>query len=556
MFWLGPNQIDANPSYLFGSLSAGSLRAFYGGAALANNMLVRGGSGDVLITGVNPAATFITIVYNGSNTVVYKNGGSPTTYAVTWANVGPGPFLVGGYDNTGFTINGRMDEFGMYSRALSASEVLALFNNCPTTSTTCPANITVNNTPGQCAAVVTYTTPVGSDNCPGVTTTQISGLASGSSFPVGVTTNTFRATDASGNTAVCTFTVTVVDNQAPAITCPANITVPSTLGLCTAPVTYTTPAVSDNCPGSSVALLSGLASGSLFPLGTTSVTWRATDAAGNTSTCTFTVTVTDAQLPVISSQPQGRAACTGDNVTFSVTAAPLAGPNNLTYQWQSFNGTAWVNIAGATSSSYSINNVNVGMNHTNYRVIVTGPCTVVTSANALLNVNPLPIVTITPSRSPVLKPGETLNLTVVGVPSGTAVWRRNGVPIPGATGLTLSGLTVDDIGTISVVFTDQNGCVNTASIEVTGEPLTRVFVYPSPNSGHFQVRFNNAPGQQVTLNIYDSKGSKVLSEAVTTGIQYTSMQVDLSKHESGVYIVELVDAGGSKIGQSRVVVHH
>src|SRR6202008_244261 len=56
---------------------------------------------------------------------------------------------------------------------------------------------------------------------------QIAGLPSGSAFPVGVTTNTFRVTDASGNTATCSFNVTVVDNQAPAITCPANITVTS-----------------------------------------------------------------------------------------------------------------------------------------------------------------------------------------------------------------------------------------------------------------------------------------------------------------------------------------
>jgi len=45
----------------------------------------------------------------------------------------------------------------------------------------------------------------------------------------------------------------------------------------------------DNCPG--VTVESDPASGSTFPLGTTTVTATATDAAGNTSTCSFTVAV-------------------------------------------------------------------------------------------------------------------------------------------------------------------------------------------------------------------------------------------------------------------------
>jgi hypothetical protein len=67
------------------------------------------------------------------------------------------------------------------------------------------------NTPAT-SMVVNYTAPVGEDNCSGATTTQTAGLASGASFPVGTTTNTFRVTDASGNYAECSFTVTVLYN--------------------------------------------------------------------------------------------------------------------------------------------------------------------------------------------------------------------------------------------------------------------------------------------------------------------------------------------------------
>ena len=55
--------------------------------------------------------------------------------------------------------------------------------------------------------------------------TQTAGLASGATFPIGTTTNTFVVTDASGNTETCSFTVTVNDNEKPTINCPANISV-------------------------------------------------------------------------------------------------------------------------------------------------------------------------------------------------------------------------------------------------------------------------------------------------------------------------------------------
>ncbi|MBK6824799.1 MAG: HYR domain-containing protein [Saprospiraceae bacterium] len=165
---------------------------------------------------------------------------------------------------------------------------------------TCPANIVVSNTTGQCAAVVNYTAPVGTDNCPGANTIQTAGLASGASFPVGVTNNTFKVTDAMGNTATCSFTVTVNDTELPLITCPSNISVPNDLNQCSAVVTYTAPVGTDNCPGPNTVQTAGLASGAAFPVGVTTNTFKLTDASGNTATCSFTVTVTDTQLPVIS----------------------------------------------------------------------------------------------------------------------------------------------------------------------------------------------------------------------------------------------------------------
>ncbi|MBD3636564.1 MAG: HYR domain-containing protein [Crocinitomicaceae bacterium] len=164
---------------------------------------------------------------------------------------------------------------------------------------TCPADIIVNNDPGLCGATVTYITPVGSDNCPAAVTNLIVGQSSGSFFPVGTTTVVYEVTDASGNTAQCSFDVTVIDAESPTITCPANITQPNDPGVCGAIVNYTTPTGSDNCPGSTTTLIAGLASGSLFPVGTTTVTYEVTDAAGNTAQCSFDVTIQDTENPTI-----------------------------------------------------------------------------------------------------------------------------------------------------------------------------------------------------------------------------------------------------------------
>ncbi|UKN01117.1 HYR domain-containing protein [Paracrocinitomix mangrovi] len=164
----------------------------------------------------------------------------------------------------------------------------------------CPANINVNNDPGSCGAIVTYTTPVGTDNCPGATTTMTAGQATGTLFPIGTTTVSYQVIDASGNTANCSFDVTVSDNESPVLTCPTNITVNSDPGVCGATVTYTAPVGTDNCPGVTTTMTAGQASGTVFPIGTTVVTYQATDASGNVTTCSFNVTVNDAELPVIS----------------------------------------------------------------------------------------------------------------------------------------------------------------------------------------------------------------------------------------------------------------
>jgi hypothetical protein len=113
--------------------------------------------------------------------------------------------------------------------------------------------------------------------------------SSGSVFPLGTTVVGCTARDAAGNSGSTSFSVLVRDTTAPLIGATTNITVNTTNSAGTAVVNYTAPTVTDAVGVASFGC--SPASGSTFPLGTTTVTCTAKDAAGNTSSKTFTVTV-------------------------------------------------------------------------------------------------------------------------------------------------------------------------------------------------------------------------------------------------------------------------
>jgi hypothetical protein len=159
---------------------------------------------------------------------------------------------------------------------------------------TAPANVTVGTGPGAstCSTVVSDAqlgNATAGDNC-SVTVTR-SGVPAGNIFPKGNTTVTYTATDGGGNTATATQVVTVNDTTLPTISCQANIVADFDGAVNGAVVTYTTPAGADNCAGATTTQIAGLPSGATFPAGTTTNTFRVTDASGNAAECSFNVTV-------------------------------------------------------------------------------------------------------------------------------------------------------------------------------------------------------------------------------------------------------------------------
>ena len=215
------------------------------------------------------------------------------------------------------------------------------------------ASVTVEAT-GAAGAVVNYDA-VGATNIVGVTSLTHS-QNSGTVFPLGVTTVTISATDAVSHTTTGAFTVTVRDTTGPVVTVPANL-VAEAAGAAGAAVSFAVSA-SDAVDGPADALPDH-ASGSTFPLGTTTVLVTASDTRNNSATASFTVTVRDTTAPVVAAhanviaEAMGALGAVVNYAAASATDAVTASPA-ITYSQDSGTvfplGTTTVTI-GATDAA-------------------------------------------------------------------------------------------------------------------------------------------------------------------------------------------------------------
>jgi hypothetical protein len=185
-------------------------------------------------------------------------------------------------------------------------------------------NITVECTSSS-GAIVDYPIPTVSETCEDNATIECT-PASGSLFPMGTTTVTCTASEGSGSIiAQGTFTVTVEDTKPPDIICPSDKIVECETLQGTA-VDFSVTAT-DTCDPAPV-IACNPPSGTVFAPGSTTVECSATDATGNQSLCTFTVSVIDTQPPIISCPADIRKECeapTGTPVTFAVDAIDACG---------------------------------------------------------------------------------------------------------------------------------------------------------------------------------------------------------------------------------------
>lgn len=272
-------------------------------------------------------------------------------------------------------------------------------------------------------------------------------------------------------------------------------------------------------------------------------------------------------IPVtITTQPVNAVVCTDKVTSFTVVAAGTAPGHNWQYSTNNGNPNTWVTIAnggvfsGAKTATLTITAPPVSMNGWVFRDSVKGaaPCGFVGSNIARLTVNPLPTIVIAASPYTKLMPGmkTTLSSTVSPI-AATYTWLKNGTAVAGGTSSNLV-VDVDGLGEYTLRVTDVNGCTNLSNmIALTDSVSGKVFIYPNPNNGQFQVRYHSVVNN-VSLPrgivIYDARGKRIETIKYAIAAPYGRMDVNLSNHGTGVYWIEVVDVNGDRLAMGRVSV--
>jgi hypothetical protein len=258
-------------------------------------------------------------------------------------------------------LNGFNFRIDLKMKASAPIEIVPVDNDTTPPVITSPGDITAEATSSSGAAV-TFAASATDDIDGAVTVTANPG--SGSTFAIGVTTVNLSASDAAGNDATASFTVTVQDTIAPEVTAPGDIVAEATSAN-GADVVY--PAATATDAVGVTSNTSNPPSGSTFPLGTTNVVVTAKDAAGNTGSDDFTVTVVDTTAPALN-VPANRVleatSASGAAATFAPSATDAVGVTSLTTTHASGStfpiGTTSVGVSASdaagntTSGSFSI----------------------------------------------------------------------------------------------------------------------------------------------------------------------------------------------------------
>ncbi|MCW8912846.1 MAG: HYR domain-containing protein [Flavobacteriales bacterium] len=448
-----------------------------------------GGTGGTAGNGGNVGASFAAgagggLLTNGADGWTTGSGGQAFINGGAGANVG---FGIGGFGGGG---NGSGNQVGGggggYSGGGGGSNSAgagvggggASFNSGTNQNNTSGANT------GHGMVVFTYTNPST------LTVTQLSGLSSGSTFPVGVTTNTFEVSNGT-QMDTCSFTVTVNDTEIPTISCPSNVV------SCVPTVNNIAPVAADNCSGETVAYtLTGAtigsgasdASGTTFNQGITTVKYIVTDASGNKDSCSFNVEVLAPLTGSVTST-----ICNNDSVVV----------NGTTYNASNPSGTEVF--------------TNVGPNGCDSTVTIN------------LTVSPAIDNTTTVS-------GNTVTANETGA---TYQWLDcdNGNAV--INGETSQSFTATVTGNYAVEITvgnciDTSACENVTVVGIEELSKTAVTVYPNPTNGIVKVKLKKSFfNVEYTLTSIEGK---VVQQDRFSGNQLT---IDIANEPKGIYFIKI-----------------
>ena len=257
------------------------------------------------------------VTANGNGTLIFGSGVNVNGTGSTIVNISGGTFN----NNSAYGVSVFNGSFNVTSPMTSCSgNTLGCTNDAVPPVLSLPANITTEAT-SPAGAVVTFSATA-NDNVDGARTVTCT-PASGSTFPIATTTVNCSASDTRGNTANGSFTITVQDTTPPALTLPSNITLEATSS--SGAVATFSATATDIVDGPRPVTCTP-ASGSTFPITSTTVNCSASDTRGNTANGSFTVTVQDTTAPTLTLPSNMTLEATGPSgavATFSASAADI-----------------------------------------------------------------------------------------------------------------------------------------------------------------------------------------------------------------------------------------
>ncbi|MBK9449608.1 MAG: HYR domain-containing protein [Bacteroidetes bacterium] len=358
----------------------------------------------------------------------------------------------------------------------------------------------------------------------------------------GANTVVLTVLDIHGNSSNCTATITVQDNINPTITCPANITVSNDAGLCSAVVGYTATAA-DNC---SATVSYSIAPGSVFAVGTGSVTATATDPSGNAVNCTFTVTVNDNENPTITCPANVNVSCVRDLPaanTAVVGSSDNCGVAAVTHVGDVTTGTGCTGNARVILRTYRVTDI--------YGNSVTCVQTLTALATPVIATASNDVVVF-----PAYADSACATISVVGAggcapytynwSNGSQASSQNVCPTvsttyfvtvtdaQGCTGVDSVRVCAIDITCVGVKMADEPA----AAMELESEVTMRAF--PNPTNGALTVELacqNCTEDATYQVKVSDIYGKQLGQIEITLSSGEASTKLDLSQYAAGVYMI-------------------
>ncbi|MBI1226568.1 MAG: T9SS type A sorting domain-containing protein [Bacteroidetes bacterium] len=379
-----------------------------------------------------------------------------------------------------------------------------------------------------CGQPVEFGTPDATDGCSTVSLThsdeQID-LACGQQH-----IRTWTATDACGNSVVAQQKITVTDNEAPAFSSqPVDQTIE-----CGQPVVFENLTVSDDCSSAAVAF-SDLVQPTNCGMNHTR-TWTATDACGNITTASQTISEVDTQAPVFEPMPSELTMTLAEFAAWTPPVASATDCNNVTITTES----STASNCETTSHLFTYTATDACGNAASHTLTVT-------LSDALFEAS----ADIPAS----LDCGNSYDLTasaVNGNPPYSYAWS-----VVGGTGWEFTAgadaelatlLAGDGTATLSLQVMDASGCAwleaftvsctETASA-VQEKAISGLELLPNPTKDFLAVRYHSSTGGEANMRILNTLGEVVLLRNAQTFTGANTVSFDVSQLAAGTYFLSL-----------------